>query len=1856
MNRREELEQQLWEFVYELLPGEDAASVADLITSDPDAARLYADIKLQQELLAEASQLDMPQISLVPPAADGEGSYEETERDIRVPTSVGRPRSFAANAVQWLVATAAIALVGLLVFSYANPDSPVSRIALQKGEQAIADQPAFATLVGPDRLQSAAGNYFTVMTRSASGKPAAADLSYAVYDTDDRILYRNTTRADSSGLAQLKTPESLAAEEVRLEVALQGKLAVPAVRARLPVEDVQLTTHLTLDKPWYRPGEAVRFRSLTLSRFSLDVLREVDVEFGILSPRGEPLAGAVSCQTTQQGVASGEYAISEQLHGGKYTLFARSPSGAFERAARDFYVREYRTSELVTDLEFLSDSYAPGEEVAADFSAHWSDGRPAGNTSLEAVAIVDGQTLLNLHTVTRPDGTYRVRFTLPKTVGRGEGVLGLKILGESVGTTARAIPIQLDDFRVDFYPESGNLAADLPNRIYFHAHTVQGEPVHVRGRVVDGDGETLLSACTVHEGRGVFRLTPAAGQRYRFEFDSPSGTPAAALPAADSAQDVVINAGTAVFDAGKPAELEVLAKPSDVPRALSVVATCRGVVVGQQTVAGDQRVDLEMDDRAQGVIRLTVYDLNHDPPWPLAERLIYRRPLRFLDVRLADTSESYSPGQAVNLRLAVRDELGRPQPAMLGVSVVDRSLLRAADVKTPRMTTHFWLTAEIADAEDLEDANFYLEPGDEAAEALDLLLGTQGWRRFVKRPRGMLASADFGSDSRDSLPRGALASSAPSADLADTSLPKLLGDNREPAREVVQRAVGSLYAARRVDLHRLGSVLAAGAAVILFALLAAGLFRLLQDPRFWLPSLGAAAICLAVGGVWMSSSDGSVGSVAWLESDTDQPAVRVAQAPQSLITAADKEVRSSGQDPEMAVLDEEFDEEFGEVFDESRAYDHLARSVAEPSEGEEQALEQDMVEASPVVEAELLDQPAFGSTEAGGFPGGMGGMGGGGLGGMGGGGAVDALSLPEPEAAAEVPAAELMEEELKPTPSELADEAPPAFDAYGGANAPVPGQTGSRGVQPKKTDGLAAPRIAPASAMPAPAAAPSMMMDAADDAPQDFARQRPDAMPKRRTAAARAAMVDPAKPDSQVDAERHVAADSRDRGDRDMEKDAQGLPVLGLERWQQPETGAKSELPDLPEPLSRETRERDLERGDGDSLPVREYAFRSQAEQGVSIRDYFGDCLFWAPAQQTDETGRAELRFVLADATTTYDVLADAHAAGRIGSGGGTIVSRLPFHLTPATPVELAVGDVVDLPVAVVNGTSRELTVGVELDAGDGLKLAGQALRERVLTADQRATEYFTLTASDCIGPAQLTCRGTAGAYRDAVQRSIRISPGGYPVRHSYAGEVDGKEIVTIVVPAGVDARFLTANVTLFPSPVSQFVKGLESLTKSRTGIPDVEALTYYKAWFARPYTQQNSIADPVVTRQIKRLAGDANVDLLARSDDKLEHEFYYRQSNAGWRYGEGSDGSSQPGTPPSLDDLELTRSSLLGGLSPIEADAFGLWARNESGQPRTSSDAQRVFDAAAKSEDPYLIALASLASDDPDGRKLANRLADLQGPDGSIAVAEGDASRKIESTSLAILALLGHSAADESVREAIRWLNEQRQPDGGFGTPTATALALKAIMDHAQRHAGVVGKGELVLRANGQEVHRQEFTEASAQPIVFRRLSDGIRAGDNELEIVVGPARHVPYVVDIEYRAAEPRDSTSMPLRLETELSKSQVSLGDLISLRVAIEGPSDFHSPVTAVVGLPAGLSPRLEQLDELQAQGRIGAYEIDGRRLMIHGASTTRVEERSPLNLDLIAEFSGRFTGPASCIYGAANPNQVRWCKPLEVEVGR
>jgi len=156
------------------------------------------------------------------------------------------------------------------------------------------------------------------------------------------------------------------------------------------------------------------------------------------------------------------------------------------------------------------------------------------------------------------------RFKLPSKIEFGKGSLNCTVEYKGrTESTSQTIPILLQNVKVTFYPESGDLIANIPSNIYIEAFTPSGSPADLMGEIVDAKGVSCGVIQTLHEGRGKGTFTPQKGKKYFLKINTPSGITAQnPLPEVKD-EGIVISAKKFVTDANSPLLLSLFSsKPA----------------------------------------------------------------------------------------------------------------------------------------------------------------------------------------------------------------------------------------------------------------------------------------------------------------------------------------------------------------------------------------------------------------------------------------------------------------------------------------------------------------------------------------------------------------------------------------------------------------------------------------------------------------------------------------------------------------------------------------------------------------------------------------------------------------------------------------------------------------------------------------------------------------------------------------------------------------------------------------------------------------------------------------------------------------------------------------------------------------------------------------------------------------------------------------------------------------------------------------------------------------------------------------------------------------------------------------------
>lgn len=519
-------------------------------------------------------------------------------------------------------------------------------------------------------------------------------------------------------VASLGSARVLSAEGAPLKsVARKVEAQVAAPNAR--------TMYLTTDKPLYHPGETVWFRAWELSVKTLEgVAGEHGVTFQLFDPRGSKVAEKRVLGSG--GAAMNDFELSPALVGGPYVLRMISDLGGTEERA--ITVSTYELPRVKKTLEFGRTSYSPAEEVTASVKLVSATGEAVHGGKATAVITIDGAEIARLSVMIDWNGKGTVRFALPRSIARGDGLLTLLVdAGGITESIQKRIPILLDRAELTAFPEGGDLVMGLPSRVYVSARDPLGKPAEFEGDVVDERGAVITHVRSFHGGMARFALTPEKGKSYSLRPGKAlAATPPLALPAARPSGCTL---KTVDDFRSTEAALRVIVRCTTPQKVLATAVLRERLIAraeGQVSPGAAVELSIPLPKGTVGAVRLTLFDQSEAP---LAERLVYRGLGADLHVTVTPDRASYSPRDKVALTVKTTDADGRPVPADVALAVVDDTVLNFAGDKTGNILAQLYLEPEMP-GQTVAEPNFYFSKDPKAPEALDLVLGTQGWRRF----------------------------------------------------------------------------------------------------------------------------------------------------------------------------------------------------------------------------------------------------------------------------------------------------------------------------------------------------------------------------------------------------------------------------------------------------------------------------------------------------------------------------------------------------------------------------------------------------------------------------------------------------------------------------------------------------------------------------------------------------------------------------------------------------------------------------------------------------------------------------------------------------------------------------------------------------------------------------------------------------------------------------------------------------------------------------------------------------------------------------------------------------------------------
>ncbi|HEY0679622.1 MAG TPA: hypothetical protein VGD17_15160 [Chitinophagaceae bacterium] len=281
-------------------------------------------------------------------------------------------------------------------------------------------------------------------------------------------------------------------------------------------------------------------------------------------------------------------------------------------------------------------------------------------------------------------------------------------------------------YKVNFFPEGGNLVYGLTSRTAFKVTDQYGRGIEFKGAIVNEKNDTVATFSPLKYGIGNFSFTPAVNSVYKAIIKTSDGKVFSNdLPAIHS-QGYVMN----VSEQAQKLKITVTTNlPSSLngKQAFLFIHTRQVVKHAEARIFRDGVAEFVIDREVpgEGISHFTIFN---DAKEPVCERLHFKYPEHklLLETKVANTE--YGARQKVNITIQATDERSNLAAPTLSISVYRHDELSLENDNN--LFNYLWLTSDLKGK--IQSPDYYFtDVNDETAKAMDNLMMTHGWRRFA---------------------------------------------------------------------------------------------------------------------------------------------------------------------------------------------------------------------------------------------------------------------------------------------------------------------------------------------------------------------------------------------------------------------------------------------------------------------------------------------------------------------------------------------------------------------------------------------------------------------------------------------------------------------------------------------------------------------------------------------------------------------------------------------------------------------------------------------------------------------------------------------------------------------------------------------------------------------------------------------------------------------------------------------------------------------------------------------------------------------------------------------------------------------
>jgi hypothetical protein len=305
-------------------------------------------------------------------------------------------------------------------------------------------------------------------------------------------------------------------------------------------------------------------------------------------------------------------------------------------------------------------------------------------------------------------------------------LLTLQIEMDNEVNYAKTIVIDTSFIDLQFFPESGELVQGLPAILGFKALDYQGRARTVEGEIINTKGEIISLFKTNQLGMGSVNLGMAdSNAKYVASIRSVTGIQKTYFLPAVAAK------GNNLFVRKRQDKILIKASSNYLTEdSIIVRASCRGIIYFD--FAGKLKngtLEFPVDGKLlpEGIIDFTF--LIAKSTMPVAERLYFNeRPTERLRISLSSDKSEYGQREKTDVSITIQDQTGKPATASISVLALNQSNQGELNGLRQNILSFFLLSSDLKG--EIENPGYYFKDNSDRFEDLDVLLLTQGWRRY----------------------------------------------------------------------------------------------------------------------------------------------------------------------------------------------------------------------------------------------------------------------------------------------------------------------------------------------------------------------------------------------------------------------------------------------------------------------------------------------------------------------------------------------------------------------------------------------------------------------------------------------------------------------------------------------------------------------------------------------------------------------------------------------------------------------------------------------------------------------------------------------------------------------------------------------------------------------------------------------------------------------------------------------------------------------------------------------------------------------------------------------------------------------